>query len=53
MINKIKIIIEIIYEKDIPHKRIPDIIIDPKKQTKKKRITQNPKDNDIHKSMII
>lgn len=30
MINKIKIIIEIIYEKDIPIKRIPDIIIEPK-----------------------
>ena len=29
-------------------KRIPDIIIEPKnKQTKKERITQNPKDNDI------
>lgn len=49
MINKIKIIIEIIYEKDIPIKES----LDPKKQTKKKRITQNPKDNDIHKSMII
>lgn len=34
-------------------KRILDIILDPQKQTKMKRITQNPKDNnDKRKSYI-
>lgn len=35
------------------HKRIPEIIIEPQKQqTKKKRITQNPKDNDVNDNII-